>query len=135
MEKEIIRESPKSISERYPVSQEQIDNILEDELKNFDFPIKPVYNSRIRANGMTKAEFYAWGELKRITAIEIGRQDKTDRKFLIDTLIHEYYEAEIMKRQYTDDFFKKLDKSGDIKRHTWINTQIEKFFKELEGQK
>ena len=85
MENEIIRESPKYISERYPVSQEQIDNILENELKDFKFPAKPVYNSRIRANGMTKGEFYTWGELKRITAIEIGKQDKN--KGLLDDSI------------------------------------------------
>ena len=57
------------------------------------------------------------------------------RKFLIDTLLHEYYETEIMKRQYADGFYKKLDRAGDAKRHKWINEQIEIFFKEMEGKK
>ena len=119
-------------SVRYPVTQELIDDILNNELKGFNFPVKPVYNSRIRANGITKGEIYKWGQLKRIVSIEIGKQDKPDREFLIDTMLHEYYEAYVMKRQYDEDFYTKLYKSGDKKRHEWIDEQISAFFKELE---
>jgi len=132
MDNEIIREYPGNVSNRHPVTQEQINDILENELKDFEFPVKPVYNPRIRANGITKGEIYPWGELKQIKSIEIGKQDSPNKKFLIDTLLHEYYESEIMKRQHTDDFFKKLDRAGDTKRHEWINAQIAKFFKEME---
>ena len=132
MENEIISTNTNVSSIRYPVTQELIDDILNNELKNFDFPVKPVYNSRIRANGITKGEIYKWGQLKRIVSIEIGKQDKPDRAFLIDTMLHEYYEADIMKKQFNEDFFTKLYKSGDKKRHEWIDEQISTFFKELE---
>ena len=117
---------------RYPITQELIDDILNNELKDFDFPVKPVYNSRIRANGITKGEIYKWGQLKRIVSIEIGKQDKPDRAFIIDTMLHEYYEAFIMEKQFNDDFYTKLYKSGDKKRHEWIDEQINTFFKDLE---
>ena len=135
MEKEIIHTSPSNEVNRYPVMQEQIDDILKNELKDFEFPVKPIYNPRIRANGITKGEIYGWGQLKQIKSIEIGKQDTPDKKFLIDTLLHEYYEAEIMKKQYEEDFFKKLSRAGDTKRHNWIKAQINKFFQGMEGQK
>ena len=135
MKNEVTREYPGGTSDRYSVTQEQIEDILENELKDFEFVVKPVYNPRIRSNGIVKAEIYSWGELKKIKSIEIGKQDDPSRKFLIDTLLHEYYEAEIMKMQHIDDFFKKLSRAGDIKRHEWINAQISKFFKLMEGQK
>ena len=120
-------EYPAVTSNRHPVSQEQIDDILRNELKGFDFPTKPVYNSRIQANGITKGEFYSWGQLKQIKSIEIGKQDSSSREFLTDTLLHEYYEAEIMERQYADDYYRKLSRAGDPKRHKWIDSQIAKF--------
>ena len=99
MEKELIISTNPSISPiRYPATQELIDDILNNELKDYTFPVKPVYNSRIRANGITKGEVYQWGQLKRIVSIEIGKQDKPDREFLIDTMLHEYYEAYIMQK-------------------------------------
>ena len=44
---------------------------------------------------------YSWGELKKIKSIEIGKQDSPDKAFLVNTLLHEYFEAEILKNQYT----------------------------------
>ena len=58
MKNEIISTNPSMSSIRYPITQELIDDILNNELKDFDFPVKPVYNSRIRANGITKGEIY-----------------------------------------------------------------------------
>jgi hypothetical protein len=118
---------------RYPVTQEQIDDVLKNELKNFEFPVKPIYNPRIKDNGRTIGEIYKWGQLKQIKSIEIGKQDNQSRHFLIDTLLHEYYEAEIMEKQYTDDFYKKLSNLKDNERHNWIHKQIELFFKEMEA--
>ena len=121
------------MSDRYSVTQEQIEDILENELKDFEFVVKPVYNPRIRANGITKGEIYPWGELKQIKSIEIGKQDNPNRSFLVDTLLHEYYEAEIMIKQYTNDFFKKLSRAGTVERHKWIDSQIAKFLNKMEG--
>ena len=135
MEEEIVSENPSVASMRFPVTQEQIDDILANELKDFTFPVRPVYNPHIKDNGRAIAEVYKWGELKRIKTIEIGKQDIPGRLFLTGTLLHEYYEAEIMKRQYAEDFYKKLYKSADENRHKWINAQIQKFFKGMEGTK
>jgi hypothetical protein len=120
----VIRTNPGNTSKRYPVTQEQIDDVLNNELKDYSFPVKPVYNPRIRSNGRTIADIYPWGQLKSIKSIEIGRQDMPDRSFLIDTLLHEFFEVEIFQKQYTDDFYKSLNNSGDEKRHKWIIDQI-----------
>jgi len=119
---------------RYPVTQETIDNILANELKDFNFQPYPVYKSNLRgANGITRFIIYPWGQTK-VTSIEIGKQDKPERKFLIDTLLHEYFEALILEKQHTEEYYAKLHKMADNKRHEWINKQIIKFFDEMEGK-
>ena len=127
----VIISNPSRAVERYPVTQEQIDDVLANELKDYIFPVKPLYNPRIKDNGRTIAEMYRWGQLKQIKSIDIGKQDKPDRAFLIDTLLHEFYEAEILEKQFMDDYYKSLSRP-DSKRHAWIDEQIELFFKRLE---
>ena len=131
MEVEVIISNPARSSRRYPVSQGLIDDILANELKDFKFPVKPLYNPRIKDNGRTVAEMYRWGQLKQIKSIDIGKQDRPDRAFLIDTLLHEYYEAIIFEKQFYDDYFKNIARTN-VKRHTWIDEQIKSFFKEME---
>ena len=132
MEKDVSATNPNISPNRHSVTQDQIDDVLDNELKDYAFPVKPIYNPWIRANGLTKGEIYKWGQLKRIVSIEIGKQDKPDRDFLIDTLLHEFYEADIMAKQYDVDFYRKLYRAGDEKRHAWINSQIAEFFRKLE---
>ena len=133
MDYEVIINNPRNSTARHAVTQELIDDIIETELRDFKFPVKPLYNPRIKDNGRTIAEMYKWGQLKQIKSIEIGKQDSPDRTFLIDTLLHEYYEAEILEKQFLNDCFRELSKP-DSKRHAWIDDQIAKFFKELEEQ-
>ena len=129
MNKEIFRDaSGKRFSKRFPVSQELIDDILNNELKDFRFPIKPVYNPRIRDNGKVVGELYSWGGFKRIKAIEIGKQDINTREFLTDTLLHEFYEAEIMIKQHSHDFYNQLHEATESERHAWIDAKILEFF-------
>lgn len=78
---------------------------------------------------------YPWGRFKRIKAIEIGKQDRPDRKFLVDTLLHEYLEAEIFAKQDTDGFYETLSNASEYERHRWINSKIAQFFDEMEGSK
>ena len=132
MENKVIISNPAKSSNRYPASQELIDNILANELKDFKFPVRPLYNPRIKDNGRTIAEMYKWGQLKQIKSIDIGKQDRSDRAFLIDTLLHEYYEAVILEKQFNDDYYKNISRP-DIKRHAWIDEQIASFFKEMEN--
>ena len=79
-------------------------------------------------------EIYPWGQTKSIKAIEIGKQDKPDKAFLIDTLLHEYFEAEIALKQYDDPFYKKLHHASEFARHEWIQTRINEFIKDLEAR-
>ena len=134
MEKEIVHESPSKKANRYPVTQGEIDDVLSNELKGFQFPVKPLYNPRIWSNGMTTGFVYKWGQLKEGTlSIEVGKQDRPAREFLIDTLLHEFYEAQILINQYTDEFFRKLSKKSSKAQHEWIYAQINKYFEGLEG--
>ena len=134
MDKEILITNPSVSSNRYAINQNQIDEILENELKDFLFPVKPVYNSRIKDNGRIVAKIFKWGELEKIIKIEIGKQDSQNKEFLIDTLLHEFYEAEIMANQYYDDFYRQLSRAGDPKRHKWIEEKINDFFEKLGEQ-
>jgi hypothetical protein len=127
MENEVVLSNPASSSNRYPITQEHIDDILANELKEFVFSVRPLYNPRIKDNGRTIAEMYKWGQLKKIKSIEIGKQDKPDRAFLVDTLLHEYFEMEILEKQFTDDYYRDLA-NPDSKRHIWIDEQIARFF-------
>ena len=102
-----VRKSPSRKRNKHPISQIQIDDILTNELKDFNFPVKPIYNPRIWSNGMTSGHVYKWGQLKDGTlTIQIGMQDSPNKEFLIDTLLHEYYEAQILINQYTNEFYK-----------------------------
>ena len=133
-EQESVYESPSKKSNKYAVTQDEIDSILINELKDYQFPVRPRYNPRIWSNGLTSGLVYKWGQLKEGSlSIEIGKQDNPTQEFLIDTLLHEYYEAEIMINQYTVDFYNKLSKISSKMRHEWIQAQIEKFFREMEN--
>jgi len=134
VDKDVVRESPSRKGNRYPVTQEQIDDVLSDELKDFVFPVKPTYNPRIWSNGMTTGQIYKWGQLKDGTlSIQIGKQDSPDRNFLVDTLLHEYYESQILVNQYTDEFFRNLSRKSSVIQHEWVYEQIDNYFRGLEG--
>ena len=122
------RRTPGSV--KYSISQELIDDILANELKEIIFPVNPIYNPHLPSDvdGETRCKILPWGE-KEIKQIEIGKQHEQGREHLIDTLLHEYYEAEIMIKQYENEYFKKLDKATRTERHKWINDQISDFFK------
>jgi len=133
-EKESASERPSQKGNRYPVTQEQIDDILTNELREFVFPVKPIYNPRIWANGMTTGEVYKWGQLKPDTLkIRIGKQDRPSREFLVDTILHEYFESQIMTKQFHDEFFTGLSKKSSALQHEWIYEQIDNYFKGKRG--
>ena len=120
------RTTPKA--PRYDISQEQIDDILKSELSGVVFPVHPLYNPEIDDNGITYASKLRFGPTK-ITGIEIGKQSRSSREFLIDTLYHEWLEAEILTKRDMDSAYRKLDRLSNDKRHEWIYKQIDRFFK------
>ena len=133
VECEEVVANPRVASNRYPVTQDLIDDILSTDLKSFSFPVKPMYNPRIQDNGRTVSSVL--GQKKDIKRIEIGKQDKPSRDFLIDTLLHEYYEAEIIVKRLEDNFYWNLDKTVPVERHKWINAKIAEFFEQRSEKK
>ena len=125
-ESDIIIKEKRAQRNAYAISQEQIDDICDNELKNIKFSKKPEYNPRIGDNGRTKYIDYPWGECKEITRIEIGKQDKNTKEFLIDSLLHEKLEAKIASTN--TDYYKRLKNIGDYDRHIYINKIIKRYF-------
>ena len=112
---------------RYSVTQADIDNLVANELENVRFTVHPVYNPQITKDGKTVAEYYQWGDFKRITKIEIGRQSVSTKKYLLDTLVHEELEARIMSGK--NRFYRELmQRNVDAEIHGHIYTVIEKYF-------
>lgn len=126
--KDVERIKP-STSKGYPVTQEQIDDILANELKDFNFPVKPVANNRIKDHGVSKAQELPYGKVV-MQNIYIGKQKRNTRESLMDTLLHEYYESDIMLKKQYDDFYKELFNQGDKEIHAYINGKIKKFFED-----
>ena len=102
---------------------------MKKELKDYEFPVHPVYNPRIGSNGKTVAEVSPSKRVIRIKKIEIGKQDSSSRRFLTDTLLHEKLESDIFLKRETDAKYAKLDKATKEQRHKWINNEIDRFFK------
>jgi len=84
---------------RYPSSQQEIDDILRNELKNIRFSAKVIYNPKLRLLGKTTATIQGKISVRNIK-IEVGKQAKPGRKELIETLLHEELEARIILRVY-----------------------------------
>ena len=126
VEEEAIVTNPASASNRHPITQDLIDDVLSNELKDFSFPVKPQYNPRINDNGRTVSSVL--GQSKELKRIEIGKQDKPSREFLIDTLLHEYYEAEIITKRLDNELYWNLDRAIAVERHKWINAKTSEFF-------
>ena len=115
-------------NKRYPVTQKQIDDIIDKELNDIEIIKHPEYNSRLRSQGKTTAEMYPWGEVKQIKKIEIGPQSKDTKECLIDTIIHEELEAKIMIESKTNEFYKRIHEMSEEDRHSYINKTIKEFF-------
>jgi len=64
--------------------------------------------------------------IAEITKIEIGKQDKNTKEFLIDSLLHEKLEAKIANTNTS--YYKKLKNMSDDDRHIYINKIIKRYF-------
>ena len=111
-----------------PVSNEQINSLLNNEFQNIRFSHEIVYNSRIATPGKTVGEFSPLGRCKKIKSIEIGKQYTNRKETLMDTIIHEELEARIMLRSNYYKKYKKLNTVSDNERHKYINRAIKKYF-------
>lgn len=118
----------KLVRGKYPVSNDQINSIVENELSGVKMSFHPVYNSRIASAGKTVGTISPTGSIK-IKSMEIGKQYSDTKEALIDTIIHEELEARIMVRSRYSKKFSKLNTASDSVRHKYINRVIKKYFK------
>lgn len=125
LESDTILRNKSGIRGLYSKSQKEVEEICNNELKNIKFPAKVSYNARV-TNGRTKYTRYSWGEIKEVVAIEIGKQQKESKEFLIDTLLHEKLEAKILI--VNTKKYRKLDNMSENKRHEYINKVITRYF-------
>jgi hypothetical protein len=114
---------------RYPISQVEIDNILNTELKNVRFSVKPTYNSRVVTPGKTRILLQS-GNAK-IKTMEIGKQNKSGKAELVNTLLHEELEARIAVKAYNrySERYRLIIKHNDSTIHPYINKVIKRFFR------
>lgn len=113
---------------KYPVSNDQINSIIENELSGVKMSFHPVYNGRIASAGKTVGTISPTGSIK-IKSMEIGKQYSDTKEALIDTIVHEELEARIMIRSRYSKKFSKLNTASDSVRHKYINRVIKKYFK------
>ena len=118
----------KLVRGKYPVSNDQINSIIENELSGVKMSFTPVYNGRIASAGKTVGTILPTGRIK-IKSMEIGKQYSDTKEALIDTIVHEELEARIMVRSRYSTKFSKLNTASDSVRHKYINRVIKKYFK------
>lgn len=118
----------KLVRGKYPVSNDQINSIIENELSGVRMSSHPVYNGRIASAGKTVGTISPMGSIK-IKSMEIGKQYSDTKEALIDTIVHEELEARIMVRSRYSKKYSKLNTASDSVRHKYINRVIKKYFK------
>lgn len=112
----------------YPVTQKQIDEVLNNELSGVRLTAKPTYSGRIRTPGKTTISYTDDGK-KYISAIQIGKQASDSKKELIDTILHEELEARIAINKHSSEKYWALNESTDDERHAYIQRVIDKYIK------
>lgn len=110
------------IDNRVPITQEQIDDVLENELSGIRLTMHPTYNGRIKTNGKTSYDEVVPG-YNKVKKIEIGKQANSSRGELIDSILHEELEARIVTRAG------KLYAQGDVAIHEHIEKVIARYGK------
>jgi len=124
MEKGMVSAGPPI--RRYAKSQEILDEVIKRQLPLIHLSGEPVYNARIKANGMV----YVDRVLGNVTKFYIGRQDRDSEEFLLDSILHEELEARVAFRAIrlkADKFQKMLGK--DKPTHAYINSVIARYFR------
>lgn len=116
-----------SKSQRFARSQEDINELIKNDLTGVKLTKQPIYNSRIRSNGKTTYSVSQSGRVIEIKKVEIGKQDRSSKEFLLDTILHEELEARILSRNTAK--FSTLNNTSETERHNYINKLIKRFFR------
>lgn len=117
-----LREKKTLSRGRVSYTQEELDEVIERNGIDFNLPVKPTVNPRLRTPGATRYTQVFPG-YNKVTAIEIGPQKNGDEKELVDTILHESIEAKLIERNDA-----RLA-GGDAEVHPYIERVIEKYVK------
>lgn len=123
----VIREKPRMKRGDYSVTQEQVDDLIQNELSGIRFSVKPKVNNRIGTPGKTSKRYNVEKD-KYELFIEIGKQYSGSHKDLIDTLVHEELEARIIRnRHHRELYCKFVEANDDDIIHTYIQRLVDRF--------
>lgn len=119
---DIIKE--KFIKGTYPVSNETIVDILNNELSGVRMSVVPKYNPRIATAGKTDVRYSPLNRPIKVVYIYIGKQVIDTREELIDSILHEELEARYMMRHTLDE----VNRADSDEIHNKIDKIIKRFF-------
>lgn len=112
---------------KYPVTQEQIDDLVNGKLSGIRFSARPKYSARISSFGLTSIKRDRDG--RRSTVIQIGKQKRPGEAELVDTLVHEELEARIALNRHSRELYYHLNAAPDDERHAYIQKIIDRYVK------
>ena len=123
----IVRKKPRMKRGEYPVTQEQVDSIVQNELSVIRFSVKPKVNNRIGTPGKASKRYNMKIDGYELV-VEIGKQYSSSRKDLIDTLIHEELEARIIKNSHHRELYCEfVEANDDDTIHAYIQKLVDRF--------
>lgn len=126
--KVLTRGKARLVKGKYPVTQEQIDALVDGKLSGVRFSARPTYDARINSFGLTSIKRDKNG--RRSTVVKIGKQKRPGDAELIDTLIHEELEARIALNTRSRELYYHFNgANGDVERHAYIQKIIDRYVK------
>lgn len=125
--KVLTREKARLVKGTHPVTQEQIDGLVNGKLSGVRLSAHPTYNPRISSYGKTKIKYDENGN--RQTIMEIGKQKRPGEAELVDSIIHEELEARIALNPRASDRYFHLNSASNDERHAYIQKIIDRHVK------
>lgn len=125
--KVLQRQKPRYVKGTYPVTQEQIDALVDGKLSGIRFTARPKYNSRISSFGLTSIKRDEEG--RRRAVVQIGKQKRPGEAELVDTLLHEELEARIALNRHNRERYYRLNDVSNDERHAYIQKIIDRYVK------
>lgn len=121
------RSKARLVKGAHPVTQEQIDALVEGDLSGIRFSARPEYSARISSYGKTTIKRGKDGS--RSIVVQIGKQRRPGRSELVDTLVHEELEARIALNRHSRELYYRLNAASDDERHAYIQKIIDRYGK------
>lgn len=125
--KVLQRQKARLVKGTHPVTQEQIDALVDSKLSGIRFTARPKYNSRISSFGLTSIKRDEEG--RRRAVVQIGKQKRPGEAELVDTLLHEEMEARIALNWHNRELYFHLNVASEDERHAYIQKIIDRYVK------